>query len=136
MAQELPATIPGCGGGGGNPGTYTLTMTCGGQGSVTAFVGGETYTGPGSYQFPAGTVVTLTHSAAEGWSFTGWDGDITGNTVTMDGDKTVTARFMQDDPDKRRLTISFAGSGQVYAYLGSTLVHIFTERDSEPPFRR
>ena len=42
-------------------------------------------------------VVALTATAAPGWTFTGWSGDLsfTNNpaNLTMDGNKTVTATF-------------------------------------------
>ena len=46
-----------------------------------------------------GATVTLTAVPAEGWRFAGWQGDLSGMetpvTVTMDGNKNVTARFVQ-----------------------------------------
>lgn len=72
------------------PATFTLaTATAGtGQGSITASPTGPTYA--------AGTVVTLTATAASNSVFAGWSGDGTGTTtrtVTMDGNKSVTATF-------------------------------------------
>jgi|GEM_PF-1285151 len=47
--------------------------------------------------YPAGHVVTLKATAAEGYVFAGWSGDLGGNanpaTVTMDGNKNITANF-------------------------------------------
>ena len=44
-------------------------------------------------------MVTLTSNAATGWTFDHWEDDLTGtddpDDVTIDGDKTVTAVFMQ-----------------------------------------
>jgi len=71
---------------------YTLTVNIVGSGSVTKSPDQTTYT--------HGTVVQLTATADLGWIFSSWSGDLTGSTnpdsVTMDGDKTVTATFTQD----------------------------------------
>jgi len=65
----------------------TLTVTVTGQGSVT----------PNGGTYPAGTPVTLTATAADGWQFVNWENGATGSdlsvTVTMDTDKTVEAVF-------------------------------------------
>lgn len=49
--------------------------------------------------YPAGAEVTLTALPNQGYSFSGWSGDVTGSaasvTVTMDGDKTVAATFVE-----------------------------------------
>ena len=67
----------------------TLTVNTVGNGYVDLNPAGGSY--------PSGTVVTLTANADPGWTFDGWSGDLTGNTnpdtITMDGDKTVTATF-------------------------------------------
>lgn len=67
---------------------YTLTTTA-------SPVAGGTITGAGTYD--SGTVVTLTATAATGYSFTGWSGDATDTsstiTVTMNAAKTVTGNF-------------------------------------------
>ncbi|MDO8538900.1 MAG: putative Ig domain-containing protein [Opitutaceae bacterium] len=92
------------------PTTYTLTTaTAGnGQGTVAANPAGPTYA--------AGTVVTLTATAASGSTFAGWSGDGTGTTartITMDGDKSVTATFnLPIVPTTYTLTTATAGNGQ------------------------
>ena len=79
---------------------HTLTVTVVGNGSVTSDPTGIDGC-PGAdctenYNF--GTAVTLTAVADAGWSFSGWTVDLTGttnpDTVTMDGDKSVTATFL------------------------------------------
>jgi peptide/nickel transport system substrate-binding protein len=69
--------------------TYTLTVNKVSSGTVTVNPAGGTY--------DYGTVVTLTASPGTGWHFVSWSGDATGTalttTVTMDGNKTVTATF-------------------------------------------
>ena len=71
---------------------HILTVNIVGSGSVTKSPDQLTYT--------YGTVVQLTATADPGWTFSSWSGDLTGSTnpdsITMDGDKTVTATFTQD----------------------------------------
>ena len=58
---------------------------------------GGTVSPPGTTQHTEGTEVTVTASPAEGYGFSGWNGDCSGAepcVVTMDGDKTVTANFV------------------------------------------
>ena len=68
---------------------YTLTVTIVGSGSVVK--------SPNQATYHYGESVTLTASAAGGWMFTGWSSDLSGSvnpeSITMDGDKTVTATF-------------------------------------------
>jgi uncharacterized repeat protein (TIGR02543 family) len=72
-------------------GGYTLTITIQGSGTVTKVPDQTTYT--------YGQVVNLTANPATGWVFNHWDGDLTGNTnpttITMTGNKAVTANFTQ-----------------------------------------
>jgi len=61
-----------------------------------------------------GTVVTLTASANPGWTFHEWSGDLLGSdnpkTITMNGNRTVTATFTQNE---YTLTVNVIGSGSV-----------------------
>jgi uncharacterized repeat protein (TIGR02543 family) len=76
------------------PEEYTLTVIIDGGGSVAKDPDQATY----SYD----TVVELTATPDAGWSFSHWSGDLTGSanpdSVTMDGDKTVTAHFTEEAP--------------------------------------
>lgn len=86
--------------------TPPLTVDIVGQGTVTA--------DPDQASLHYGDVVTLTASAHPGWSFTGWDGDLTGTdnpaSITLDDNKSVTATF---DQDECALTIETVGEGEV-----------------------
>jgi hypothetical protein len=72
---------------------YTLTVTsAGGTGGATDRV---TVSPPGTYHY--GDVVTLTANPQVGETFANWSGDLAGSTnpetITIDGDKSVTATF-------------------------------------------
>jgi uncharacterized repeat protein (TIGR02543 family) len=85
---------------------YTLTITTVGQGSVTK--------DPSQITYPKDTVVQLTANAVPGWTFASWSGDLTGSTnpisITMTGNKAVTATFTQD---QYTLTLTVVGNGQI-----------------------
>jgi len=85
---------------------YTLTVNVVGNGSVSK--------SPDQATYASGTVVTLTATADAGWTFSGWSGDLTGSTnpdtITMDGDKTVTATFTEVT-EEYDLTIAVDGVG-------------------------
>jgi uncharacterized repeat protein (TIGR02543 family) len=59
--------------------------------------GGTITRAPDASSYTSGTVVTLTANASPGYHFVNWSGDLTGTTnpttITMDGNKTVTAVF-------------------------------------------
>ncbi len=69
--------------------TFTVTASATGSGDVAE--------SPVQTAYPSGASVQLTATADPGWSFAGWSGDLSGSanpaTVTMDGNKTVTATF-------------------------------------------
>ena len=70
--------------------TYTLTT------AVSPAGGGTTNPAVGPHTYAYGTVVNVTATPAAGYTFTSWSGACTGAgacSVTMDGDKTVTANF-------------------------------------------
>ena len=73
---------------------YALNITAN-NGSVTK--------SPNLATYPEGTVVTLTATPNTGYSFSGWSGNASGNnattTVTMNGNRDVTANFEQDPVD-------------------------------------
>ena len=71
--------------------TYTLTVNVTGSGSVGI--------DPLETSYNYGDEVELTATADANWYFVGWSGDLSGSdnpdTITMDGDKTVTATFAE-----------------------------------------
>jgi hypothetical protein len=73
---------------------YTLTVMIDGVGSVTK--------NPNQASYSYGTVVTLTAIPGSGWIFSSWSGDLTGSqnpkTITMNGNKVVTAHFLDSAP--------------------------------------
>src|SRR5207249_7492766 len=86
--------------------TYTLSVTTAGSGTVAKSPDQPTYN--------HGTVVQLTASPAAGWHFVSWSGDASGTanplSVTMDGNKSVTATF---EINSYTLNVSVVGSGTV-----------------------
>ena len=72
-----------------NTGNYTLTVNVSpsGAGSVS----------PSGGSYSSGESVTLTATASSGHTFSAWSGDLTGSanpaTITMNGNKSVTATF-------------------------------------------
>jgi len=81
---------------------YTLMMAVSGQGATDPVIG--------THQYVEVTVVAITAIPYIGWQFASWTGDV-GNsvavstTVTMDGNKTVIANFVQA-PTSPVLTLS------------------------------
>jgi len=86
---------------------YTLTMAVTGNGTTTPAVGNHSYVN--------GTVVDLTATPDPYWDFVSWTGDVAdpdspSTTVTIDGNKTVTANFAIS---RHNLTISSTNGGNV-----------------------
>ena len=65
-------------------------------------------------EYPPGTDVALTATAAEGWNFSHWEGDLSGSdnptSIRMDTHKTVTAVFIEGQV---ALTVNIDGDGRV-----------------------
>ena len=99
-----------------NP-TLTVATTGSGTGTVSLNPPGGTYT--------PGTIVTLTASASPGSVFTGWSDDLSGSTnpatLTLDGNKSVTAAFSIIPPQYTLTVNSGSGSG---SYTAGTQVQI------------
>jgi uncharacterized repeat protein (TIGR02543 family) len=93
--------------------TLDVSVTPTGSGHVGASPGGISCPMDCSHLYVNGEMITLTPTAATGFTFEGWSGACTGTgacTVTMDADKTVTATFTAVP---KTLTVSTVGSGMV-----------------------
>lgn len=87
----LAALIQGSGCGPTDLSKMNLTVNKSGQGEVAC--------SPDGYAYDLGTVVTLTATAATGWVFDHWEGDLSGSTnpamLIMNAAKSVTAVFVE-----------------------------------------
>jgi uncharacterized repeat protein (TIGR02543 family) len=98
---EVTLVIEETDGGGGSSGSgleghlLLVATNPGGAGTVTPSVP------MGSQGYSDGTSVSLTATPAQGYTFTGWSGNVTGAdnpvTVVMTGDRNVTANFLRFD---------------------------------------
>jgi uncharacterized repeat protein (TIGR02543 family) len=90
------------------PNQYTLTVFA--SPAETGTIARD----PDQQQYAAGTTVMVTATAASGYEFTGWQGDADGSTnpiaVTMDKNKTMTARFARVAPTYYTVTVSASPS--------------------------
>ncbi len=92
------------------PGEYSLTVITDGEGTVE--VDGQPYTQ--QLTFIEGTTISLEAFPNQWWLFNEWSGDLDGDnpiqTITMDGNKTITATFVRD---QFTLTAHTTGEGSV-----------------------
>jgi len=76
---------------------YTLTTNINPVGT------GIVIKNPNMTAYPSGEVVQLTAEPITGWQFDHWSGDLTGSTnpvsITMNGNKIITAEFIIEPPD-------------------------------------
>ena len=104
-------------GGGGDPPEppVTLTVTTTGSGTVSSVPAGIACGSDCSESYPANTAVTLTATAADGFSFSGWNGSCAGTAptcaLTLSATQTVTATFNAIAPPL--LTVITTGGGTV-----------------------
>ena len=97
------------------PATFNLTISSNGDGATTPLAG--------SSPFAQGAQVTISAVPASGWQFVNWSGSAVADanaaitTLTMDGDKTVTANFTQV---MRTLTLAVNGDGATTPLAGSS----------------
>jgi hypothetical protein len=103
-------------------GKQVLAVETEGSGTVTQTPGGTPFgTWSNQWSYDTGDGVALSADAAASWYFVAWSGDISGTdpvtTVTMSGDKRVTARFAR----KWTITAS-AGTGGAIAPAGNVFI--------------
>jgi uncharacterized repeat protein (TIGR02543 family) len=108
--------------------SYTLTTT------VSPTGGGTITRSPNATTYAAGTVVTLTATAASGYSFTGWSGGASGTnattTVTMNANTSVTAGFTTSGGSGTTLRIDDkSGTGTGYCSANGSRQNTYTGAD-------
>lgn len=118
--------------------TYTLTM------AVNPAGAGTTDPAAGDHIYNSGTVVNISATAATGYEFSNWTGDVAdansaATTVTMDADETVTANFSQLAIDINDLCASVQGENILLEWTGAdgfTEYNVYrdTTYDFEPDF--
>jgi uncharacterized repeat protein (TIGR02543 family) len=96
------------------PSSYSLTVNASGSGSTSPAAG--------TYSYASGTQVTVTATPASGYAFTGWSGAASGTgnpaTITMDGNKTLTANF---GLASGKVRIFIAGDSTVMTYTANSI---------------
>jgi uncharacterized repeat protein (TIGR02543 family) len=97
--------------------TYSLTV------NVSPVDSGTVAVSPVSASYASGSSVSLTATPASGYAFSGWSGDATGSTnpktLTMDGNKVVTAEFLPQNPGGSIQEGALTLSGTVTTLCGS-----------------
>jgi hypothetical protein len=100
---------------------YSLTINVVGSGTVNKYPDQATYT--------AGASVFLMANPSDGWVFSGWSGDLSGNAnpadITLDSSKTVTATFQGgggNGGDPKYTITAAAGAHGSISPSGATLV--------------
>lgn len=81
----------------------------------TSVVSGKGTVSPDNGSFATGAEVTLSATAAEGYLFDHWEGDLSGNdnpvTVTMDKEKNIKAYFIEDNKPRYTVRTEISGGG-------------------------
>ena len=92
---------------------YDLSITGVGAGAVK--VNGDLHSLPWSGEFALGSQITVEAVPDSGWEFGSWSGGLSGESnpavFVMDGDRSITATFVE--PDQFQLTVRKSGSGSV-----------------------
>jgi Divergent InlB B-repeat domain len=107
----------GSGGGGGgstSAGSHSLVIHVSGPGMVQSTAPPISCRGDCQQELAGGGTVLLIASADPGNAFTAWQGDCTGAgacSLTMNGDRSVTAVFSASQPSTFRVTVKPTGSG-------------------------
>ncbi|WP_161887880.1 malectin domain-containing carbohydrate-binding protein [Pontibacter russatus] len=91
--------------------SFTLTTSTSGSGTIAR--------NPNQQSYASGKVVALTATPASGYQFSGWSGDATGTanplSVTMNGNKAITANFVPVQQPASLVSNVSATSGRSYA---------------------
>lgn len=107
---------------------YTLTVNIAGSGTVVTGSGVAGINCPGdcTETYLSGLSIPLLASPAAGFTFAGWSGDCTGTVcvLTMDGNKTVTATFVNANvppsaPTGLNAVLTSVRSGRKTVYTGT-----------------
>jgi hypothetical protein len=112
MPSSVRLTVTKAGAGSGTVTSNPPGISCTG-GPIAAPLNGQVFVESCTADYAAGTPVTLTATATEGSTFTGWSGACTGTAtciLSMDANKSVTAAFITGVPQLRRLTVSKIGT--------------------------
>jgi uncharacterized repeat protein (TIGR01451 family) len=116
--------------------TRTLNVTVNGAGSVTSDPAGIACPESCSAPFADGASVTLTATADDGSTFTGWGGACAGTegcSVTMNADQSVTAAFEAVVPPSGDLPVTEVSSPALVT-AGNQVQQVFTvTNDSDGP---
>lgn len=95
---------------------YKLSLNTQGSGSISG--------GTDDAYYPLDTVLTLTADPQSGWSFSNWSGDLSGSgnpkSLTMTGDKTVTAHFSIIDNEQPTINITSPVNGQNASHVDAS----------------
>jgi 6-phosphogluconolactonase len=107
------STNPTGGGGGGAAAVYTLTLSVSTEYPTSETFGKITVVpSTDSYQYSNNATVEMTAVPLGAYMFSSWEGSISGETspkwITMDGNKSVLARFKITPPDKYLLNITIS----------------------------
>jgi len=93
---------------------YTLTMEVQGQGTTDPAAGQHVYA--------ANTQMNLSATASAGWRFDHWEGALTSSAnpaaLTLDGNKTARAIFVEESVEQFQLTVNTQGQGTVSVQSG------------------
>jgi subtilisin family serine protease len=113
--------------------SYTLTVSGGGNGTVTSSPTGIACGATCSASFAAGSIVTLTASALAGYEFAGWGGACSGTgscVVTLNGNSAVSAVFQATNHAPVAQADSYDGTAGVV--MNVTAAMGVLKNDSDP----
>lgn len=106
------------------PGSFPLRASVQGNGSVASNTGSISCPGNCATSLARGTTVTLTPTAATGYSFAGWSGDCSSSgpicSLTMNTAKQIAANFTQNlTTPSYSVSVAVIGNGSVTSNVGT-----------------